>query len=160
MVVVGDVFPGPEHRSTSFAFTSTQRHPSIQFACPSANTIRSRHVDPGGVQEGSRGLSEATPPEHGPPHARTPDGVPEHVPQRVDVGCWEAPFRDANGDASANGPPRRACERPPAVVIDRGRYRGWGLDPIQADLEPLPGFRAVLGGQSGGIAALNPRLPS
>ena len=38
----------------------------LPIRIPSANTIRSRHVDPGGVQEGSRGLSEATPPEHAP----------------------------------------------------------------------------------------------
>jgi hypothetical protein len=44
----------------------------LPIRIPSANTIRSRHVDPGGVQEGSRGLSEATPPEDGPPHAHEP----------------------------------------------------------------------------------------
>ena len=32
--------------------------------------------------------------------------------------------------------------------------------PIQADLEPLPGFSVDLGRHSGGIALLNPRLPS
>ena len=32
--------------------------------------------------------------------------------------------------------------------------------PIQADLEPLPGFSVDLGRYSGGIALLNPRLPS
>ncbi len=32
--------------------------------------------------------------------------------------------------------------------------------PIQADLEPLPGFSVDLGRHSGGIASLNPRLRS
>jgi hypothetical protein len=32
--------------------------------------------------------------------------------------------------------------------------------PIQVDLEPLPGFGVDLGRHSGGIALLNPRLPS
>ncbi len=33
----------------------------------------------------------------------------------------------------------------PGVEIDSGRYRGRGLHPILADLEPLPGFSALLG---------------
>ena len=128
----------------------------LPIRIPSANTIRSRHVDPGGVQEGSRGLSEATPPEHAP---RT----------RANPG-WGSRTRASTGRHRVSGSLVSRCKwgwvreraalsrvrTAPAVVIDRGRYRGWGLDPIQADLEPLPGFSAVLGGAIRGCRCAQP----